>query len=190
MSGREPWTGQAGPPSLKNLNLMTRAEWGARDTRNTEYMATPVSIVFIHHTAMSRCQDHESCCQELRRIQNFHMDDRGWDDIAYNYLIGENGCVYEGRGWNRVGAHTAGWNKVAIGLSLLGDFTSVAPDPRALDAVRNLLDLGVAEGKISANYKLYGHKDVRNTTECPGQKLYDIISKWDNYDSNQPICPN
>ncbi|KAL3863958.1 hypothetical protein ACJMK2_005696 [Sinanodonta woodiana] len=107
-------------PSSKQVNLKTRAEWCARDTRSSEYMATPVSIVFIHHTAMSRCHDHTSCCQELKTIQNFHMDDRGWDDIAYNFVIGKNGYVYEARGWNRVGAHTAGWNNVAIGLSLLG----------------------------------------------------------------------
>jgi len=38
-----------------------------------------------------------------------------WDDIGYNFLIGENGLVYEGRGWKYVGAHRSGYNNRSIG---------------------------------------------------------------------------
>ena len=36
----------------------------------------------------------------------------GWPDIGYNYLVGEDGQAYEGRGWNKEGAHTYGYNDV------------------------------------------------------------------------------
>lgn len=51
------------------------------------------------------------------------MDQRGWDDIGYSFLIGEDGRVYEGRGWDRVGAHAPQYNHVSIGVCFLGDFS-------------------------------------------------------------------
>lgn len=65
-------------PHCANVTIVTRAEWGARDSKEINYMGTPVSVVFIHHTAMAECFTQEECAQEMRTIQNFHMDDRGW----------------------------------------------------------------------------------------------------------------
>lgn len=44
------------------------------------------------------------------------MDTNGWNDIGYSFLVGEDGNVYEGRGFDRVGAHTLGHNTVALGF--------------------------------------------------------------------------
>lgn len=41
-------------------------------------------------------------------MQTFHMESKGWDDIGYNFMIGGDGAVYEGRGWDSQGAHTKG----------------------------------------------------------------------------------
>ena len=49
----------------------------------------------------------------------------GWWDIGYSFLIGEDGNVYEGRGWDVVGAHTKGYNDVGLAFSILGNFTSI-----------------------------------------------------------------
>lgn len=39
----------------------------------------------------------------------------GWWDIGYSFMVGEDGNVYEGRGWDQVGAHTYGYNTVGLG---------------------------------------------------------------------------
>ena len=39
----------------------------------------------------------------------------GWNDIGYSFLVGGDGKVYEGRGWNHVRAHTSGYNSEGIG---------------------------------------------------------------------------
>jgi N-acetylmuramoyl-L-alanine amidase len=51
------------------------------------------------------------------------MDTNGWIDIGYNFLVGEDGNIYEGRGWNNVGAHATNWNSKSIGICVIGDFT-------------------------------------------------------------------
>lgn len=47
-----------------------------------------------------------------------HQIDNKWADIGYHFLVGENGKVYEGRGWNREAAHAPGWNNDAFGNNL------------------------------------------------------------------------
>ena len=37
------------------------------------------------------------------------------DDIKYNFLVGKDGVIYEGRGWGVVGQHTAGQNDRSLG---------------------------------------------------------------------------
>lgn len=70
----------------------------------------------------------------------------GWDDIGYNFVIGGDGCVYEGRGWNRVGAHTKGYNKVGIAFCLMGNYESKAPSQLMLDTTKKLITF--AENKV------------------------------------------
>ena len=67
----------------------------------------------------------------------------GWNDIAYNFLVCEDGRVYEGRGWTTEGAHTLGYNAVSLGVCIIGDYTSRLPAPEALEAAQNLLECGV-----------------------------------------------
>lgn len=33
-------------------------------------------------------------------MQTFHIESRGWGDIAYNFLVGGDGSIYVGRGWD------------------------------------------------------------------------------------------
>lgn len=40
---------------------------------------------------------------------------KDWPDIGFNYIVGEDGNIYEGRGWDEVGAHTKGHNYDVIG---------------------------------------------------------------------------
>lgn len=52
------------------------------------------------------------------------MDVREWDDIGYNFLIGEDGNVYEGRGWGVKGAHFPAYNPRSLGICFIGSFDS------------------------------------------------------------------
>lgn len=116
----------------------------------------------------------------IRDIQVFHIEGRHWDDIGYNFMIGCDGNVYEGRGWAVVGAHTLGWNKCAIGISFVGCFMKELPSKAALNACKLLLKKGVDEGHLHENYKLYGHCQC-TSTESPGKTLYEEIQTWDKW---------
>ncbi|GFS90559.1 transposable element Tcb1 transposase [Trichonephila clavipes] len=59
-----------------NMEIVSRAKWGARESISNVTMQTPVPHIFIHHTATSECNNFESCSQMMRTIQNFHMDNK------------------------------------------------------------------------------------------------------------------
>jgi N-acetylmuramoyl-L-alanine amidase len=69
------------------------------------------------------CTTVTECAAIVRSYQNYHIDLNGWNDIGYNFLVGEDGNVYEGRGWAAVGAHAPTYNTRSIGICIIGDFT-------------------------------------------------------------------
>ncbi|MBN3305471.1 PGRP1 protein, partial [Amia calva] len=140
-------------------------------------MSQPAGRAIIHHTALSQCHSPDSCAQELRDIQSLHMRHRGFDDIGYNFLIGGDGSVYEGRGWGIVGAHAKMHNNNSLGIALMGHFSHQPPTPAALSSAQQLLECGVALGHLHPDYTLSGHRDVRNT-ECPGDQLYSAMRQF------------
>lgn len=136
-------------------------------------------------------------------MQTFHMESRGWDDIAYNFLIGGDGCVYEGRGWDKQGAHTKGkrnlwnfllkfiifcalgYNKGSIGIAYIGTFISNLPNDKQLLAGKLLMEEGVRLRKLTSNYRIYAHRQLI-PSESPGAAFYEIIKTWPHWSSENP----
>jgi N-acetylmuramoyl-L-alanine amidase len=87
------------------------------------------------------------------------MDSNGWNDIGYSFLIGDDGRIYEGRGFNVVGAHTQGYNSVGYGVSFMGNFNSTLPSEEARRNYFALVeDCLLLNNKIGAVYEVYGHR--------------------------------
>jgi hypothetical protein len=104
--------------------IVSRAEWGARPPTSVTPMSNPVPWTVIHHGASASCYNQADCSAMVRSYQNQHMDVNGWNDIGYSFVAGEDGNIYEGRGWSAVGAHAPGYNSISIGICTIGTFTS------------------------------------------------------------------
>jgi len=57
--------------------------------------------------------------------------------------------VYEGRGWDSVGAHVYGHNSQSIGIAFIGDFRNRIPNTASLDAAKQLISCGVSEVNLT-----------------------------------------
>jgi uncharacterized protein with LGFP repeats len=150
----------------------------------------------VHHTVNSNDYSAASVPQMLRSIQTFHMDVRGWDDIAYNFIVDRFGTIWEGRGGGAdravVGAHVAGFNTGSVGVSVLGTFDSAAPSAAAIEGVSQVIAWKFAQrnidpfgstvllsrggdvhppGELVPMANIAGHRDLGQTS-CPGQLLY------------------
>ncbi|KAL0867746.1 hypothetical protein ABMA27_008467 [Loxostege sticticalis] len=160
--------------------LYKREEWGALPAVGVVPLNTPVPYVVIHHTYIpAACNTTEMCKSSMKSMQNYH-NSLGWGDIGYNFCIGSEAGVYEGRGWENKGIHAGRANGVSVGICLIGDWRTELPPQSQLEATKALIKTGIKEGYIRPDYKLVGHKQVM-ATECPGGALYQLISTWDHF---------
>ncbi|XP_055912501.1 peptidoglycan-recognition protein SD-like [Eupeodes corollae] len=160
------------------MQLISRSEWQAQEPDgDIDNLRIPIDKVIISHTASGPCNERRVCEGKIKNIQKQQMDILGFSDIAYNFLIGNDGNVYEGRGWSKVGAHTRGHNADSIGISFIGTFSYEEPTENALNIAKSLIAEGVRLGKLSSGYKLFGHRQF-SSTDSPGDSLYAIIKKW------------
>lgn len=83
-----------------SYEYVTREEWGARPARwNPAIRVVRRRYLKVHWTV--GCVErgaHRNCADTVRGIQRFHMDVRGWSDIAYGEVVCPHGYVFEGRG--------------------------------------------------------------------------------------------
>ena len=103
-------------------------------------------------------------------IKDWHVNDNGWDDIGYHYVITREGQVEKGRALETPGAHVRGHNGDTIGICLIGGMTDdkSAPDCNfthwqwdALDVLLNEL-----EGRFG-RLDVVGHRDLDPKKACP-----------------------
>lgn len=150
------------------MDIVTRQEWGARPPEAVSPIVMPTRELWLHHTA-----DNNHGADGVQAIQRFHMDSRGWSDIAYSFLVDVDGTVYEGRGAGMSGAHTRGHNSVSHAICAIGNYQTILPPSGLLVSVARLVAHGHERGwwpsKLSG-----GHRDVGQTS-CPGQRLYERI---------------
>lgn len=119
----------------------------------------------VIHCAVTPNGDNRFDIEDIRR---WHVQNNGWDDVGYHYVITVDGRVQTGRNINEVGSHVKGFNNVSLGICLIGidKFTGVQW-LRLRGLVRQLK-------KKYPGAQILGHysKDRRKT--CPG---FDV-DRW------------
>ncbi|XP_026476928.1 peptidoglycan-recognition protein LB-like isoform X2 [Ctenocephalides felis] len=176
-----------GITNICELDIVSRKEWGAREPTQVEPIKEQLSHVIIHHSYIpGACggAGQPACDGAMRAMQDYHQLEHGWNDIGYSFAVGGDGKIYEGRGWKVVGAHAPGYNFNSVGICLIGDWRTELPPEKMLKATKSLIECGVREGHLRKNYTLLGHLQVRKT-ECPGQRLYEEIKSWPNFEETE-----
>ncbi|KAI5758923.1 PGLYRP2 [Gulo gulo luscus] len=164
-----------------------RCRWGAAPYRGSPRpLQLPLRFLYVHHTYVPAppCTNFAHCAADMRSMQRFHQDTRGWDDIGYSFVIGSDGYVYEGRGWHWVGAHTLGHNTRGFGVAFVGNYTAELPAKAALHTVQDLLPgCAVRAGLLRPDYALLGHRQLVRT-DCPGDALFSLLRTWPRFAAN------
>ncbi len=153
------------------VDIIPRSEWRARSPRGATPIDVPTPELWLHHSA-----GREVGPAGVRSIQRFHMDNLGWTDIAYSFIVDRtDGRIFEGRGDGILGGHTLGRNSVSHGICVMGNFQTGAVSDVAVRAVADLVRHGHRQGWWPDGLS-GGHRDVRST-QCPGVNLYNRIDE-------------
>jgi hypothetical protein len=155
----------AGAGGAPEPPVISRHDWGANEgMRKGHPEFAAISKLVVHHTVTQN--DDPDPAQTVRAIYAYHTRGNGWNDIGYNFLVDQQGRVYEGRfarayrpgeaptgedegGRGVIGAHAKAVNPGTAGVALLGDYSGgfVPPGP-ALDSLVKLLAWKAARHNI------------------------------------------
>jgi hypothetical protein len=143
------------------IGIYTRAQWGANERlrEQTPPKYAPQNLMaLVHHTDTGNSYSASQVPAILRGIYAYHVKNRGYRDIAYNFLVDKWGRIWEGRwgGMDRtvVGAHTAGFNYGTIGVAMLGTFSTYRPPAATQSAISRLLSWKFTVHRIKPRAKV------------------------------------
>lgn len=111
---------------------------------------------------------HAAGLGSVEAIHNYHKNTNKWAGIGYNFYIRLDGSIWEGRGWDKVGAHagaSSGYNGKTVGICFEGNYSELT----SMSAVQFNAGVWLIKeafkkyGKIS----VWGHREVYPTA-CPG----------------------
>lgn len=103
-------------------------------------------------------------------------------DVKYNFLVGGDGAIYVGKGWDVAGEHTSKYSMAGIGIAFIGTYINQAPSKLQIDAAQKLIEDGVKMEKLIEDYTVYGQRQLIES-QNPGRALYEIIQKWEHWRS-------
>ncbi|XP_054263430.1 peptidoglycan-recognition protein LF-like isoform X2 [Macrosteles quadrilineatus] len=88
------------PKLLIQQRILRRKIWGAKVyTTPLTPLQHPVKEVVLNYLEKDLCKTRAECTQAVLELQDeYHKKD--FKDIGPNFMIGGDGFVYEGRGWN------------------------------------------------------------------------------------------
>lgn len=147
----------------------SRSGWGASDWRSGIVYVDPAQrthFLVHYHGGKPR---HDRGAAMAREVEGIHFKN-GWSGIGYNFLVGQDGNAFEGRGWNYIGAHCPGMNTRGFGVYVAVGVGEV-PTDAALRTVRALYD----EAKRRAGHALHASfHGAHFPTSCAG----DFLNRW------------
>ncbi len=159
------------------MKIISRAEWGARQPsggRNS-INARPLGTA-VHWNGpgcAASIRTHDKCAGFVRGIQNFHMDGRGWSDIAYTDFACPHGYLFEGRGkgvGTAANGTTHGNANYYATYAMWGQGDGPVPEAM-LDTIAGAVALHRTWGagdEVTKHRALFG-------TECPGDELSRLV---------------
>ncbi|CAN5800943.1 hypothetical protein BH18ACT6_BH18ACT6_10930 [soil metagenome] len=126
------------------LEVIPREGWAENRPQLDSPVAEEVRFLLVHHSATSNSYGGDEVPAILGGFYDLHTGpERGWSDIAYNFLVDRFGQIWEGRDGSVEGAVMAdatggnqGFSQLAC---LVGDFTTEMPTPEALASLSRLL---------------------------------------------------
>ena len=161
-----------------------------------------VRFLLVHHSASPNNYPAEQSVQYLRSFYRYHTSpQKGWPDIAYNFLVDRYGQIFEGRKGSIEspvrGDATGGSQGYALLCCFVGDHTNTAPTAEAQSAMVALLawlahtyNIDPApgttiqfvsrgsnlhpEGKLVVTPTITGHRTMSRTT-CPGDLAFALV---------------
>lgn len=152
---------------LTPIEIITKDNWQALPQKGVGYkfVRRPVKLAITSSgEPVHSCRTKAACVDILRSLQVDYFNGDGetdhYVDIPFNFMIDEQGTIYEGRGWRNQCAAVATYNPETICFAYIGSFEDKPPGERFLDSLKKLIEFSVYHDFVERDYKLYIQQDL------------------------------
>lgn len=132
-----------------------------------------INKIIIHCTATPEGRD-----VSIDEVRRWHVEERGWRDVGYHFLVRLDGTVEEGRPIEMTGAHTRSHNWDSIGIAYAGGMSKDMTEPKdtRTDAQKDALVDLICQLHDCYGGTVYGHRDFSEKA-CPS---FDAKTEYEN----------
>ena len=153
---------------VRIVKIISRNDWGAKPNKTKFSKLGEVKGLVVHWSAYPVAVGNQAEMDQCKQIQRLHQVDRNWNDVAYNFLVGDTGQIYEGRGFGNRSAAQGGNSRQEINYNnkhyvavcwLGGSKPTDKPSDKAVESVKWLYEQVGGELRPHSSFK---------QTDCPG----------------------
>lgn len=187
----------------RGLDINPRSSWAVDRPPKGPLEGEDVRFLIVHHSASWNGHTGADAPRILRSFYDYHTSpEKGWNDIAYNFLIDAEGGIWEGRAGSVDGAvagDATGGNQGSSQLvCIIGDYDAAQPTEASLSALVSVLswladrhEVSTAPGaRVTFTSRgsnihpagaavttptITGHRTMSQTS-CPGENLNSYVA--------------
>lgn len=161
------------------MHIYERGEWKAARPGEMTQQGPPLEG-FLHHSDDPDGREYDTLAKQMgkmRAIQRFHMQTRGWSDIAYAYIVFQyvgtknmrvEPRVFRGREVKFAPAAQLNHNTRTLPICVVGNGESEVLHDETREVIAALL-------RKHPSVKTFGgHRNVVST-DCPGKRFFAAV---------------
>ena len=185
------------------ISINPRSSWAVDRPPKGPLESEDSRFLIVHHSASRNGHTSADAPAILRSFYDYHTgSEKGWNDIAYNFLIDSGGGIWEGRAGSLdgpvAGDATGGNQGFAQLACVIGDYNKAQPSSASLSSLVSLLawladrdSIATAPGSEVTfasrgsnkwpvgdevvTPTITGHRTMSQTT-CPGANLNNYVT--------------
>jgi len=154
--------------------------WGEHRFPTSAALYTDWRYIIVHHTATET--------GSLASIDRFHRDKGMENGAAYHFIIGngdgmKDGEIVASHRWDQQlnGGHVGddAWNRMSIGIVLVGNFEDTQPSKAQMDSLAKLVRFLMVQNKIPLDHVIPHRLCPISQTLCPGKQFpwNDLVTR-------------
>lgn len=170
------------PPIITLESFVSRKHWNAEQPRATVELKLPIYRIIIAHTASESCNSELEC---IKFVQELQRNSTHLDDIPFNFLIGNDSKIYEGRGFKYQGQHTSNnnateYNSIGICVAFIGNYEHETISESQIKVFQDFIEFFKDSGVISENHTIF-MQDQLIETDVIADGLLKRVQNWIGY---------
>ncbi|XP_075212840.1 uncharacterized protein LOC142319441 [Lycorma delicatula] len=185
--------------------FINRTGWNASSYKNHGicFSRNEILTIVVSQVGSDNCYDINSCSNIIKQLEiednTFKESDK--NQINYNFLIGGDGRVYEGRGWKCLADEFDAYSNRRISVAFVGNYSCTKPNHEEnllqvlqlqWNSLKTLIEIYTKETTdnnnkkhlILSNYIIMPRcciYSLTNNINNPGGKLINLMTKDDHF---------